>query len=612
MRISTLFPLFLFLFLSLAGCGGGGGSSKPPVSESVFTPQEFLLNRINLFHNSCDVYTDADSAGNHFIVKAKMFSSGDGDALPTMNEASTNNPRRGISCIRASFKSKVNNWGGWCFMNGVLEANDTSPKPNWGDYPGAGVDLTGATELTFWARGAKGGERVEFFCAGVGRDPSDPKPFPDSSNKISTGYVILKKNWSKYKLDLAGRDLSYVLGGFGWVTNAANNKNKDISFFLDDIRYDKPSPDEQRFIVSFQTKDTSNSFDTVMRNAALSNDNAVALMSFLAVGDLDNARLLADAFVYAQLNDRYYTDSRVRNAYQGGDIKSFPGWETNGMQDTVRLPGWYEAGLSEWVEDSCHLGSYSGNVGWVMIALLMYYGEVSDYKYLGAAADIAQWIHDTCEDASGPGGYIAGYHRGEDNPLRLGYKSTVDNMILHSAFKRLYFLTGNDDWKQCYEHAGIFLMEMWDGQEGKFWMGTEEDGVTINKYAVPIDAQALGVLLAPDEPEYARALDFAEVYHKVGGGFDFNEDRDGIWWQGTAQMALAYHVTKQTKKRNKCLSAMQSARFKSGGLPAASRDNLSTACETPEGDPVCHYRRAHVGTTAWFVLAQLEYNPFSK
>ena len=38
----------------------------------------------------------------------------------------------------------------------------------------------------------------------------------------------------------------------------------------------------------------------------------------MASGDQQRAKQIVDAIVYAQNNDRFYTDGRIRNAYRGG------------------------------------------------------------------------------------------------------------------------------------------------------------------------------------------------------------------------------------------------------------------------------------------------------
>jgi hypothetical protein len=85
------------------------------------------------------------------------------------------------------------------------------PDGNWGSQEGK--DLTGAREITFWARGAVGGEVVEFKAGGIqGR-------FSDSFEK-SLGQMALSPTWQQYHIDLTGLDLSCVIGAFAWSAPA--------------------------------------------------------------------------------------------------------------------------------------------------------------------------------------------------------------------------------------------------------------------------------------------------------------------------------------------------------------------------------------------------------
>ena len=104
-----------------------------------------------------------------------------------------------------------------------------SPADDWGNQPG-GLNLTGATKLSFWARGAGGGEVVSFEYGILGSD----KKFHDSSGgKLSN--VTLTDQWQKYSIDLSGRDLSDIKTGFAWVVAA---DGKPVTFYLDDIKYE--------------------------------------------------------------------------------------------------------------------------------------------------------------------------------------------------------------------------------------------------------------------------------------------------------------------------------------------------------------------------------------
>jgi|GEM_PF-1016910 len=118
------------------------------------------------------------------------------------------------------------------------------PENNWGDKPGA-LDLSRANQLTFWAKGATGDEVVRFFAGGIG---SSSTAYQDTLRPEATsGFVRLTAAWHKYTINLAGRDLSGLIGGFGWTADRCANP-AGATFWLDDIRYEylpglQPAPD---------------------------------------------------------------------------------------------------------------------------------------------------------------------------------------------------------------------------------------------------------------------------------------------------------------------------------------------------------------------------------
>ncbi|MHB9111240.1 MAG: hypothetical protein ACYC4D_01225 [Thermoleophilia bacterium] len=601
--------LGLTLLLNVQLSSGSAGSSNPGANRT----SKYLADVMDQFHDTFDVYTDSHAAGNHFAARGKMSSSGDADALPAMIENWKDNPHSGIDCIKTTFISKGNNWGGWYFMNGALQGSQTSPQENWGTFPNAGIDLSGATQLSFWAKGAQGGEKIEFFAFGIGYlgGTGVPiAPFPDSSRKASTDYVTLSSQWTKYTINLNGKNLGSVLGGFGWVTSAEQT-GRDITFFLDDIQYDKPRLNEPRFLVSYQTIDSANDFDVVMRNVAFTYDNDLALLSFLASGDKERARYLADALVYAQSHDRYFHDGRIRNAYQGGDLVLPPGWSPNGQSGTVRMPGWFDSKYG-WSEDMYQVSTDTGNMAWTMLALLAYYELEGGEQYLSAVEQMGNWVEACCRDTGGeqnPGGYRAGFKGWENSQTALTYKATEHNIDLYAAFQRLFLITGDDVWRERAEHAKNFVQVMWDPVEHKFWTGTATDGVTINKDVIPVDIQVWAILSLKDDI-FSGALDYAEMHHAVGSGFDFNQDRDGVWYEGTSQVAATYGFLGQYEKFSSLIASLQSSQLESGGMFAADRDGLTTGFNLYDGNPWLYFHRLHVGATAWLSLAEMRVNPF--
>ena len=54
---------------------------------------------------------------------------------------------------------------------------------------------------------------------------------------LSTGPVKLTTNWVQYSLALSNRDLSHVIGGLVWVTNADLNP-QGATIYIADIKYE--------------------------------------------------------------------------------------------------------------------------------------------------------------------------------------------------------------------------------------------------------------------------------------------------------------------------------------------------------------------------------------
>lgn len=166
-----------------------------------------------------NVYTDQWDGGNNYIPSGWM---GDYGAIK-VDPAWKNEPHSGKSCIKWTYTGEIPQGAGWA---GVYWQN---PANNWGRVDG-GFNLSGAKKLTFWARGEKGGEIVEFKMGGINGEFAD-------SDSNSTGRVELTKEWKQYSIDLAGLDLSYISGGFVWVASKIDNPDGFV-FYLDDIRYE--------------------------------------------------------------------------------------------------------------------------------------------------------------------------------------------------------------------------------------------------------------------------------------------------------------------------------------------------------------------------------------
>lgn len=638
--------LVCFLVLSLvllwpAGkspLGAQGTSSGASVGGSI----AYLRSVMDRYHNRFVVYEDVSSAGNHFHAYAKIPS---GIAPVAINGSWTDRPHSGATAIRAQFTANTGNgdFGGFYFQNGILAG--TAPVPNFGDTPNAGVNLTGATSLTFWARGEVGGERLEFFVAGVGRNSATGQatnPFPDSSPRLPAQGTLytLTTAWQRFEIPLTGADLSYVLGGFGWVASQSLNPTGAV-FFLDDIQFElSPSAaaarlDLPRFLVSFSTlprqsdpfdANTLDDIDFALRNTAFTYDNALALLAFLAEGSADGvrrARLIGDAFVYAAGNDRYFNDNRtcgsalvpdgrngarLRTAYAAGDIRLPDGWLPNGRIGTVPAPGFYIDATQTFYE--VEQGAIdTGNNAWAMLALLALHERTGAATYLDTACRLGQFVS-TFQGMTGAyQGFLGGTTGPESTtPTARPYASTEHNLDLYAAFSKLARLAPSPQWQPLADHARTFVETMWDPTRECFLTGTKDPN-TRNADVLPLDVQTWAVQAIPNllatRPSVLRCVDANHFVVADGtDGYDFNDDRDGVWFEGTGQMAVSLAIGGRAADAARVRRELQRVQPAAGGHLAASRDGVTT------GFDFRYFQRAHIAAAAWNVFAQLAFNPF--
>jgi hypothetical protein len=610
--------------------------------ESVSAAIQYLSAAMDQFHNRFPVYDDVSSAGNRFHTLTKFPSAG---ALVTINGSHSLDKHSGATSIRCTFTPGGVNFGGYNFQNGVLLPGATAPIPNFGTYLNAGIDLSGSTALTFWARGQNGGEVVDFFMGGVGWNDNavnnpctpgfpGPCPAPDSTPAVKIT-VTLSTQWTKYTIDLSGRNLSYVLGGFGWGVDGALNPGGAV-FYIDDIQYELNSArlnqrlNEPRFIRSFTTLplqpnvrdgNPDDDIDLVLRNAAFVYDNALAVLAFLSEGGADSlrrAKLIGDAIIYATAHDRTFDDGRLRSAYGAGDIALPPGWTPNGRTGTVPVAGFYEdlsMQFSE-LEESRHFDT--GNNAWAMIALLALHRNTGDPRYLNAARLLGDFVRSFKHTAGAYQGFKGGVvFPGSDNdpPSYRNYASTEHNLDVFAAFTVMAGLTEETVWQTDAQHARQFVEAMWDAAGGCYLTGTTNpDERNTNPNQLPLDVQAWAALALPDALSlHPQLLECAEMKHQTAhdgfSGFDFNTDKDGVWFEGTAQMAAAYawanRLAQAASFRQELNRAQSTPPFGDGfGIAASCHDALTT------GFGFKLFRRLHAGATAWLVFADLGFNPY--
>ena len=347
-------------------------------------------------------------------------------------------------------------------------------------------------------------------------------------------------------------------------------------------------------------------------------DNAITLYALSEAGAAAHAEILADAIVYAQNHDRAFHDGRLRNVYLGGDPAAAAGRSVGGINGAVPLPGFWQNG--KWLEDCYAVSSSAGNISWTVIALLKASEVVSEEKkaeYIAAADKAGEFLLGLSSES---GGFTAGFEGWDDVQEKAGYKSTEHNLALMAAFSALSDIMKTDnpqksaEYEAASESARKFIFSMYDRELSCFYTGTTEDGLTVNKSVLPLDTNALSVLAFGEKLEDAdKVLTFIKRSMSVGAGFDFSAgDLDGVWNEGTAQMALCCHMKGMNEEYSAMMGYLKTQEYKDGGIPAADRDGVSTGFFLSGTAELWeYYNTLSIGATGWYALAQLKANPLA-
>ena len=361
------------------------------------------------------------------------------------------------------------------------------------------------------------------------------------------------------------------------------------------IRAATAAADGPVLLKSFTTEGRE-SFDRVHAEVAFTYDNALAGLALLAAGERALASRIAEALRLAQEQDRHWRDGRLRNAYPAG--RAFPE-----APRSARPPGWWDGAQGRWLEDGYQAGSAAGPVAFAVLL----WTALGDPPFRRAAERAADWL----EALRAPAGYRGGTIGHEPAPDSLPWVSTEQNLDLGIAFARL----GRGE---AAAHAAGFVRAMWLAPEGRFAMGLTPDGAVNGGSA--LDANLWPALAWPGGG-YWRALDWVLTRHGLPAGapseemdgLDFNDDRDGIWLEGTAQAALLLRRQGRDALAARFAATIARHRRPDGWIAAASIPWLTTGLGTglrPGMADFLYPARGHLAANAWAALAALNASPF--
>ncbi|OUD01202.1 Tat pathway signal sequence domain protein [Streptomyces swartbergensis] len=379
-------------------------------------------------------------------------------------------------------------------------------------------------------------------------------------------------------------------------------------------------------------------------STAFTYDNALAVLAHLAArtGEgLTRAKALGDALLYAQLHDPGYDDGRLRQAYNVGPYTFYDGSpQPDGF---VRADGTANVGTQ-----FGFTGTAVGDMAWAGIALSALARRTGARRFLTGAVRIGEWIERTGRTDEPLGGYKFGVDGANQ---KLPFTSTEHNTDLVCLFGRLARLTGDRVWLERRGRAEAFVKRMWEPSGGFFYTGTN-DGVTVNKSPIPEDTQTW-THLALGSRRHSRSLDWAvaelavldhsgRTNSTVPAGQSYegvtfssasllaNEDapiaagqpkpdRNGVWFEGTAHLALALRDRgkrgDEARARRLLASTEQAQDLLGGGQTVGGKalperaGVVSASSPLDTGFGFGYYPYRHTGATAWYLMAAARFNP---
>ena len=311
----------------------------------------------------------------------------------------------------------------------------------------------------------------------------------------------------------------------------------------------------------FQSSEYSNSVSLY--------DNALAILLFTAQNDFEKAERTLD-----------YFDARVTTELEH---------EKGGFYQFRNKQG--ENARRTWLGDNA----------WLLIAINNYHHYAKNQKYEVMAAALTKWII-SLQDSDG--GLWGGY---DTDGSRI-HKITEGIITAFNAVKGY-----NTFHKNILEYLNI---NRWDASDNVLTAWPENP--TYN-YALDLHTLGYGILEDYNTNVLENAARYtttqmATISLNTITGYCFDEDKDVIWLEGTAQMAVAFSTAKKTTESQMLLAEIEKSFISSNlngnakGIPYTTNHGTSYGAgilwDNADLTPA-------LSATIWYIFAKQDFNPFT-
>lgn len=296
-------------------------------------------------------------------------------------------------------------------------------------------------------------------------------------------------------------------------------------------------------------------------------DNALAAIWFTSQGKIENTERILD-----------YFESKIELELLNGHGGFYQFRDSSGNN-----------GRRTWIGDNA----------WLLIAINHYHEVSGNRKYERMASGLENWLRSLQDEDGGLQGGIN--EDGSQIP-----KVTEGIITAFNAVK------GYDDF-----HKNILAYirsERWQ-PDGQILLAWPENP----KYLNALDLHSLGVMIFKDFPE--TTLEKADMYlntqtmtanDKQITGYCFDQDKDVIWLEGTAQMAVAFKIVGYESDADKFLTELEKTFIDSKTLSESKGIPYTTNLGTNFGNsPLWEHADSTpaLSSTIWYLFAKANFNP---
>ncbi len=296
-------------------------------------------------------------------------------------------------------------------------------------------------------------------------------------------------------------------------------------------------------------------------------DNALAALVFMELNEMDRAEKIFD-----------YFNGEVNNELLNADGGFYQFRDSNG-----------ENGNRTWMGDNA----------WLLIALNKYHSVTGNEKYKMMAQGIEQWLRGL-QDTDG--GLWGG----------LNENGTVIPKVTEGMITAFSAVQGYDDF---HKNILFFLQEnRWDATNEILWAWPENPA-----YNHALDLHSLGSLIFKDySPQNLFQADrfYTTQTSTVNGleisGYCFDEDKDVVWLEGTAQMAVAHKISGNDIFANELIVELEKSSINSASISDSKGIPYTSNHGTTYGTNLLWNHADLTPTlsaTAWYIFAKTGVNP---